>query len=579
MPTPMIYASILIKRHFIRYAWVLMFTMCFCLSDSFGQASGLKELVTKLEQTVGPVQTASKNYEQKITYQEPAGIRYSYDEKDQKGNTVNYVYEFNLADLDPYAVREQTQKDLISVVVAVRNKQKLIKVYKNEVVQAYDDQAMIIAKDIENARAITDIIKKAIPPAEKTMASRLKLNGYDAMAAWLTTNIKNVTISPKSFNQGLSNGETVGSMKLTRVEVDPKTSTEQVFQFNLADINPNEIVYKISGNQFAISFSMLQDSKYIHVRKNGEVKAYENSLSINTNNADEARDLKNVLTSIVPLAVEKVKAAMPQVSSDKDGLQKLQKLITEITIGTKQISQSLEGDCPGSLTQVEKDAKSSTKNVYTFNWMDVNPLSTKIDVAGDRLFIEVLFNDSKKLMMHTASDKFKGYDNAFKIYMPDIESGRSAKYVMDKLIEKCKAAYKEPFGNDAATTTTYFKNQIKEVSMDEMTLKQSIEPVEPGNNNKYKFTVTEVSPKGSGSEQVYEFSLSDINDLTIDSDVRGRWMYVVIETNSKAKIIKYYKDGKIQPYASTVQFAVNDVDVARNLVSALKKAVKAVKKN
>src|SRR5687767_5280727 len=89
---------------------------------AFGQASDLKASSAKLQELVGPVQTGSKRYEQTITFQEPAVIRYAYVETDQKGNAVNMVYEFNLSDLDPYAVREQTQKDMISVVCAVRNK-------------------------------------------------------------------------------------------------------------------------------------------------------------------------------------------------------------------------------------------------------------------------------------------------------------------------------------------------------------------------------------------------------------------------------------------------------------------------
>ena len=54
-------------------------------------------------------------------------------------------------------------------------------------------------------------------------------------------------------------------------------------------------------------------------------------------------------------------------------------------------------------------------------------------------------------------------------------------------------------------------------------------------------------------------------------------MYVVMETDFKGKIIKYYKDGKIQPYASGLQLAVNDVDVARNVVTAVSRAVKLAK--
>jgi hypothetical protein len=250
-------------------------------------------------------------------------------------------------------VREQTQKDLISVAIAARNKQKLIKVYKNELVQPYNEQAAIIAKDIDNARAMAEIIKKAIPLAEKVMASRLKLSGYDAMVAWLVGNVKDVSLGEKSVKQSLAKSE-------------------------------------------------------------------------------------------------------------------------------------------------------------------------------------------------------------------------------DQLVEKCKSAYKEPFGNHLATTSGYLRKEIKEVSLDELTVKQTLEPVD-GDNNKYKFTVIEVNAKGSGAEHLYEFNLSDINPTSISVDVKGKWMYVVLETDFKGRIIKYYKDGKIQPYASGLQFAINDVEVSRNVASALIKAVKAVK--
>lgn len=178
--------------------------------------------------------------------------------------------------------------------------------------------------------------------------------------------------------------------------------------------------------------------------------------------------------------------------------------------------------------------------------------------------------------MVTTDAGFKGYDNAATLYLPDIESARRAKVLLDLAVEKCKASYKEPFGNDAASTTSYFRSNIKDLVVDDMTLKQSIEPVEDG-NNKFKYTAIEVTPKGSGGEEVYEFNLSDINPSSITTDVKGKWLYVVMETNLKSKIIKAYKDGKIQPYASSLTIAVNDVDVARNLVSALGKAVKALK--
>ena len=548
--------------------------MMFATALAHGQLAELKAQASALEQAVGAAQSGSKTYEQRISFTEPALIRYSYDETDQKGGRVNYAFEFNLADVDPYAVREQTQKDLISVVIAARNKQKLIKAYKNEIVQPYDAQVAIISKDIENARAIADIIKKAIPLAEKVMASRLKLSGYDPMVSWLVSHVKDVSLGEKSVKQSLAKGEQPGTLVFKRVETDSKGSSEETATFNLADINVNGIAYKITGNQFAINFESLQKSKYFQVKKDGQQKPYTGEITILTNNADEARDLKHVLESVIPLALDKVKASMPGVSSDKDGIHKVTSLVQDITYGDKQTLQKLAGGCLTEFTQIQKDPKASSKGVLKFNWMDINPLATNIEVSGDKLFLDLHFAADKKLVMHTADEKFKGYDNNVKIYTQDIEQARRLKFILDKVVEKCKAAYKEPFGTDVASTTAYLRSNVKDLSVDESTLKQTLEPVE---GNKYKLTVVEVNPKGSGAEQVYEFNLGDINPSSVSIDVKGKWMYVVMETDFKGKIIKYYKDGKIQPYANAVQLAVNDVDIARNMVTAVSRAVNAAK--
>ena len=50
----------------------------------YGQASELTAQVQKLQQAVGPVQTGAKSYEQKIIFNEPTVLRYSFDETDQE---------------------------------------------------------------------------------------------------------------------------------------------------------------------------------------------------------------------------------------------------------------------------------------------------------------------------------------------------------------------------------------------------------------------------------------------------------------------------------------------------------------
>jgi hypothetical protein len=558
-----------------KYLLLSLFTLFFLQTSA--QSPELSAMNTKLQQAVGKVQAASKTYESKVTFVAPAAIQYSYDEVDSKGNRTNYMYEVNISDLDVYGVREQTQKDLINVVLQVKNKQKLVKVYKNNEVQPYDDQAMIIAKDIENAREITEAIKKAIPPAEKVMASRLKLVGYDAMVNWLVANVKDVTLGTKSYKQSIAKGPRPGVVIFTLVEVDAKTSTEEVYTFNLADLNPNTVNFKITGNRFGVELETLQDNKFIAVKEKGEVKPYTNDIVINTIGVDEARDVKTVLAMAVPLAIEKLKADMPPATSEKDALQKLKTLTTDITIGTKQYLQTLEPVCLCTITQTEKDTKAAKKSTFKFNWMDVNAVGTTIDVTGEKMAIELKMNEGKKLIMSSQDDKFTGYDNSIKIYMPDVENARRAKAAIDKAAEKCKAVYKEPFGADANSAFNWIKTNIKDVTIDETTLKQVFEPVDAGKINKVKYTRTEVNAKGTGSEEIFEFNLSDISPLTVEVDVRGKWLYVSMETDFKGKIIKYYKDGKIMPYTAKIEFAINDIDASRNMVTAFKRIATAQK--
>ena len=558
----------------------LYLSILFCVvltGAAFGQSGELATMTADLQEAIGTVRASSKTYEPKISFIEPAGIQYSFDEIDSKGNSTSYVYEFNVADIDPYAIREQTQKDLITVALAVRSKQKLVKVYKNGEVQSYEEQVRIYAKDIDNARRIGEIIKNGIPAAERVMAGRLKLDGYEAMVNWLTNNVKNVAMGTRSYTQTIAETGSPGSLRYTSIETNAKGSVEETFTFNLADINPLSMTFKISGNTFALNFETPRKAKYIAVRRNTDARPFVGDMSIITNNVDEARDLRTVLTMLIPLTAEKIKGDMPAINSDSDAVAQIRDLTRDIEYGPKQFSQTIEPQCLAELTQTERDAKGSEKNAFRFNWIDVSPNNSLIEASGERLFINIRIADGKKMITSSKNDQFSGYDDSVRLFMPDMENARRAKFAIDTAVERCKAAYKEPFRNDVSSITSWFADNIKDVSVEQVTFAQKLEPVEQGNLNKWKYTKRELNPKGSGNEDVFEFNFSDINPLSIEVEVKGKWMYVVMGTEFKGKVISAYRNGKIMPYANKVEFAINDVDVARDAVNALKNATKDLK--
>ncbi len=541
------------------------------------QTTELQQLTSQLKQLIEPVQTGSSSYKGGIEEIQPGVLRYVYDETDKKGAVIQYAYEFNLADIDPHAVREVTQKDAIYTVLAVRNKQKLVKVYKNNEVQSYNAEVSVIVKDIESARSLSETIKKAIPHAEKVASARLNLKDYESTIAWICENVKDVSLGTKVYKQTVTQGNHPGVLIYKEITSDSKSSNEQVYTFNLADLNAHSLSFKISGSSFTLVMETMQKNKYIAVLNNNESKPYVNSISINTNNVDEARDLKTALTKVIPLAVEKVKADLPVISSEKEGLQKAKDLIIDVNVGAKQISQTLEPNCVCTFIQKETDSKSTTVEEYKYNWMDFNPNATSIDVSGDKIFLTLKTMDSKKMVMRNSNEKFNGYDQTVKIQMADIEKARRAKVVMDKVIEKCGEAYKTPFNPDLKSAINWVLENIKETTLDGVTIVQTFEPVESGKNDKFKFTKREINSKGSGAEELFEFNLANFDPNSLQVEIKGKWLYVSMETEYKNKIINYYKDGKIQPYTSKLDFAVNDTEIARNLIEALKKSINGVK--
>ncbi|MFN7603858.1 MAG: hypothetical protein ACK5R0_20905, partial [Bacteroidota bacterium] len=71
--------------------------------------------------------------------------------------------------------------------------------------------------------------------------------------------------------------------------------------------------------------------------------------------------------------------------------------------------------------------------------------------------------------------------------------------------------------------------------------------------------------------------LSDINPTSVNYEIKGKWLYVTFETNFKNKIIKAYKDGKIQPYVYSVDILVKDIETARSTITALKRLAENLK--
>ena len=549
---------------------LLVFILVLGAQLAEAQDESFETLIAKLQTVIGKVQTSSKTLEQKLELVEFSSVRYSYDEIDQKGVKVPHTSEFNFADIDPYAVRQVTQKDVLMIVLAVKNKQKLAKITKAGESEPYDEQVSIYATDVDNARVILELAKKCIPPAEKITNSKLKLASYDEMTAWMLKSVKDVSLGSKAVNQALAKGEFTGNFVLNQIETDGKTAHQEELIFNLADVNLNSLTFKISGNRFSLNMEMLQRLKVVHVVRDGQPKAFQDDITIFTNNVDEARDLKNVINMAAPLAIAKIKSELPPLKTKEEALSAVAGLVKDVKIGDKTEGQTVTPECITTFTNTEQSASATVKNVYTFNWMDINPNTVRVVVSGEKMVLELPTLDKNKVVMNLKNDKMDGYESEVNIFMLDMEVGRRLKEAVEKTIGYCKSTYKEPFQSSPTAIVEWLRNTSGEVVVEQVTQSSTIESPEPDNLNKIKVTLREVKASSS-VEEIFELNFSDINTTGVDFEVKGKWLFVKMETNFKSKIIKAYKDGKIQPYAYSLSIPMKDIETARGFIAAVKK--------
>lgn len=547
----------------------LLLSLLLVTSITQAQQQDFVDLFSQLEEAVNTVETSKYKYEPELLFEHTSVIKYGYTRTSTKGSVNSYAYELNIADIDPYTVRESTERDLIVVNIKIKNSQDLIKTFEDQEVKSYSEELQIVASDINNAREIREILEKAIPIAEQIMLNKLSLDNYDDMLDWLANNVKDATYTDETYAQSLQpDPQYAGKVNLSIVETG-KSSKQADYSFNLADININTVRFDISGSEFGLEFETKRKHKLIKYAEDGESKPFIDDIVIKTNNVEEARDLQTVLTLIIPEAEKQVEGSFPNFNSKDEALAAVSSGTKVLTYGGDTYEQTFNSDCLAEYVITEISESKSEKKQHIFNWIDINDKVIDYDISGSKMYIELITNKKQKLMKVIENGEVDPYDESFKLYCEDAENARRLQYAIKKSIELCRKDYRPEVPSDGLKAKIdWLIGAVKEVREGDDTYSQSLSLVEDGNLEKFKFTKIEIDEKGS-TEHIYELNFADLNERNIDFDISGRSISVVVETNFKEKIIKFYKDGEIQNYEDEFTIHANNVEESRNLIRAL----------
>ncbi len=546
-------------------------TFFFLATTIFSQEEEFTNILNDLSLKIQTVQNSKLTFTQNLVSEAPGVIKFNLVSTDSKGKVKEREYEFNLADIDINTIKPVTSKDIIQVQLIANNNQKIIKEIIDHKSISYLNRINIYASNIDNARKISNLLKKNVPVSHEIVKNRLSLNSYDDRLEWLKRNIVNVDLIERNYAQSLSLNQTdVGNVTIISTLSKSKSSKTTHYQLNLSNINPNSIFFKSNGSEFLLKLETKRRLKSIKVTEDGEHKNYINKIEIQCNSVENARDLQKVLQDIIPLANNKFNENLPKVNTVNEGFGLINEKINTITSLKLTSQQSFTPNCVSTFTKMEETSKNKNDYLYDFNLIDLNKEDIEIEIKGISIYVVIKTVAKQKFIKFSRNDALQNYTNNLVFICNSIEDAFLSQYVLKKIIGLCNESYKNKASLTSKTNALEkLQKSIQSVQLDKLTYEQKLEPVETGGENVLRFTNIEVSNKKS-KNNVQEFNLSDINSKSVKIKISSKKVMVEFLTNYQEKIIKTYVGGEIKKYTNKVAIYCNTIENARDNASLLK---------
>ncbi|MGE5406651.1 MAG: hypothetical protein ACM3NR_02970 [Methanosarcina sp.] len=233
------------------------------------------------------------------------------------------------------------------------------------------------------------------------------------------------------------------------------------------------------------------------------------------------------------------------------------------------ILDEIKGKVEFSSSVIDEKGK-TTKDVYEFYISDIDPNTILRKTSGKKLFISLTVNNNQKFIKHSRDDKPESYTSNMEILFSDADGAQELANTFKTAISLVKPVQKA--WNTNTDALNWLRSNIVKITSGSDTFEQSFSFGEP---KKYlvSFGMKKTDQKGLSTEEKYEFNLLDINKKELGIKITGSQLAVSVETNEKNRYIKYYKNNEQQNFDNSFQIISDDLDNARNIISALTTAI------
>jgi hypothetical protein len=116
----------------------------------------------------------------------------------------------------------------------------------------------------------------------------------------MLNNIPEVNVDGTTWKQSLDRVDgSNNKLKFTQTEINSDGGEENLYEFNLSDINSRGLGYKVKGKELSIQLVTNYEADIIKHYKDGEIQDYANEMKIYFSDVELARSFIGALESII----------------------------------------------------------------------------------------------------------------------------------------------------------------------------------------------------------------------------------------------------------------------------------------
>jgi len=525
-----------------------------------------------LKTNISKVNSGTATFEQSFTFGERKEYLASLAVKktDQKGVSTEEKYEFSVLDINKQSISIKVSGTQLSVSLETKGNDPYIRYSKNNEQQSFANDFEVIAEDIEQARNIIAAFSTAIDKSKPLMPD---FSTLQKSLDFITKNTTELTLEKKSVNQKIVFTPGNGTKSIfSYTEPDSKGKPiEERYEFYLSDIDANSLNFKVGGKKITIIPVAKNKAKFIKYYKDNLLQDFQNETGIITTDLETARELAEAFKSAI-----KSSEIQPAVwKNTAEAITYLTSTLKGETTGTDiyNLNFSATSTEPLNVRYVEgKTDSKGTKVEESFEFYPymLDPGTVKIASSGKYLNVEVSVSGKKQFVKVFKEGKQQSFDDLIGIMAFDARQAQEIAEAIKYLAKNSKP--KDMVWGDKESAVKFITENTGDIKGEGKEVKQKIALI---NNDpcRISLSVSTADDKGKSTDEIFEFTLSDLNKALADLKVTGRNVEVTVPCKNKEKLVKAYKNGVQQAWGSSIAIGMNDVETARNLVEAFKSAI------